>query len=83
MPHAQAPDIRNAVDDLKQLIARAEAMAHVTADLFDRVIRVDGVEDRQDLERVSHLVGATTEAVQAALEACTELATTLFTTVGA
>lgn len=77
----QAPesqfDVANAVDDLRQLIAKADALAHATEDLFDRVFKPDDDEDVRRLERLAHLVGATAEAVHAAVEAGSELAADL------
>lgn len=77
----QAPepqfDVANAVDDLRQLIAKADALAHATEDLFDGVFKPDDDEDLCRLERVAHLLGATTEAVHAAVEASSQLAADL------
>jgi len=72
-------DIANAVDDLRQLIAKADALAYAAAKLFDDVIRVEDAEDRRSFERLAHLIGATASAVQAALEAGDKLAVELST----
>lgn len=70
-------NVTNAVDDLRQLVARADALAHATENLFEQVIWVEDGDDRRRLERLAHLVGATAEAVQAAVEAGDELAVEL------
>jgi hypothetical protein len=72
-------DVANAVNQLRQLVAKADALANAAADLFDNVIRVDDVDDRRRLERLAHLVGATAEAVHVAMEAGDRLATELAT----
>jgi ABC-type transporter Mla subunit MlaD len=69
--------VANAVDDLRQLVAKADALAHATENLFEQVIWVEDGDDRRRLERLAHLVGATAEAVQAAVEAGDELAVEL------
>jgi ABC-type transporter Mla subunit MlaD len=70
-------NVANAVDDLRQLVAKADALAHAAENLFDQVIWVEDGDDRRRLERLAHLVGATAEAVQAAAEAGDELAVEL------
>lgn len=70
-------DVVDAVDDLRQLIAKADALATATEDMFNNPIAVKDREDRCRLERVAHLVGATAAAVQAAKEAGNELASAL------
>ena len=72
-------DVANAVDDLRQLIAKADALAHASEDLFEQVIWVEDGDDRRRLERLANLVGATAEAVQAAADAGDELAAELTT----
>jgi hypothetical protein len=75
-------DVANAVDDIRQLIAKADALAHAAEDLFDETIEIDDVDDRRRLERIAHLIGATATAVEAALEAGEELAHDLATRRG-
>ena len=70
-------DVADAVDDLRQLIARADALANAAEDLFNNPFEVRDRADRRRLERVAHLVGATAAAVQAAKEAGDELASAL------
>ena len=67
-------EIMNAADELRQLIAKADALASVAEDQFCRVIYVvpDGA-DRRGFERVGHLVGLTATAARAALEASDKL----------
>lgn len=79
-PHLLAAPVGNAVENLRQLISKAEALANATEDLFfDGGIRVDGDEDRRRIERLAHLVSATAEAVLVALEAGDKLAEDLAT----
>jgi hypothetical protein len=70
-------NVADAVDDLRQLIARADALANAAEDLFNNPFQVKDREDRCRLERVAHLVGATAAAVQAAKEAGDQLASAL------
>jgi len=70
-------DVAAAVDDLQQLVAKADALAHASEDLFERVIWGGELEDRRQLERIAHLIGATAEAVEIAVEAGHELAALL------
>jgi len=72
-------DVADAVDDLRLLIARAEAFASAAEFLFDDVVQVEDSEDRRHLERIAHLIGATSSAMQAVLEATDELAADLST----
>lgn len=67
-------DVAGALDELRQLIARADALASAAESFFDEVFEIDDEEDRRRLERVAHLIGATASAVQAALLAGDELA---------
>lgn len=70
-------EVADAVDDLRQLIARAEALATGAEALFDNPFEIDDEDDRRRLERVAHLLGATVSAVQAAQDAGDELAEAL------
>jgi DNA-binding ferritin-like protein len=82
-PHAaeEIPEfnIANAVDDLRQLIAKADALAHAAEALSDEGTPTEDREARRDHERLEYLIEATAEAVQAALEAADKLAAELFT----
>jgi hypothetical protein len=63
----------SAADELRQLIAKADALASVAEDQFGRVIYVPEGADRRGFERVAHLVGLTATAALAALEASNKL----------
>jgi len=62
------------LEDLRALIARTDALAHATAELFDDVVHVDDVDDRRSLERLAHLVSAAADAAAAAVEVGERLA---------
>jgi hypothetical protein len=61
-------NIGNAVDDLRQLIAEADAFANAADELYEEV-----GNDRRRRERLAYLVTAAADAVRAALEAVDEL----------
>ena len=70
-------DLAAAVDALCQLVGRADALARATEDLFERGRwgdDGDGDDDERRLERVAHLLGATVEAVRAAVIAGNRIA---------
>jgi malic enzyme len=66
-------EIMNAADELRQLIAKADALASVTEEQFGRVIYVPAGADRRGFERVAQLVGLTATAASVALEASNRL----------
>jgi hypothetical protein len=71
--------VENLVDDLCQLISKADALAYAADDLFDDMMWVkDGAQTRR-IERLSHLVGAAAKAVLVAMEATDKLANDLST----
>jgi hypothetical protein len=74
---ANADDLRQLVakevDELRQLIAQADALASAAEDLFCRVRSENGT-DRRHLERMTHLLGLTAVGVQAASQAGDKLA---------
>src|SRR5258707_11038805 len=70
-------NVANSIDDLRQIIARADALAAAAEELLDGVIWVEDGDDHRRLERLAHLVGATAEAVRAAADAGDELAAAL------
>jgi len=76
-------DVSEAAEELRQLVAKADALAYVTGNVFEDVVRVRDVEDTQSFERLAHLVGATAEAVENALDAAKELAARLCARTGA
>jgi hypothetical protein len=71
-------NVANAVDDLRQVVSRADALAEAAVNLFDQVIWVEH-EDVRQLEHLAHLVSATSEAVRAAVEVGSILAVDLST----
>jgi hypothetical protein len=79
----QAPsayDLAAAVDGLCQLVGRADAFARAAEELFERGSwgdDNDGDDDERHLERVAHLLGATVEAVRAAVIAGNRIAAEL------
>jgi hypothetical protein len=60
-------DVAIAVDDLRQLVARADALASAAERLLDEMSWSKGGVDRRRFERLAHLIGATFDAVQSAL----------------
>ena len=72
-------NVANAVDDLRQVVARADALAAAAVNLFDQVIWVPDDNDPRRLEHLAHLVNATSEAVRAAVDVGSILAVDLST----
>ena len=68
-PGRQVFNVVDAVEKLRDLIAKTEAFAKTIDDLFENV----GKDDRQD-ERVAYLVTEASDAAQAALAAVQKLA---------
>jgi hypothetical protein len=60
-------NVVNAVDDLRQLVARTAALATAAESLFDEVLWGEDDGNSRQLERLAHLVGATAEATRAAM----------------
>ena len=67
-------NVANAIDDLCQLMAKADALASAAEDLLCRVVFIEDGDDRRRVERVAHLVGLTATAAHAAAEAGDKLA---------
>ncbi len=69
-------NVADALDDLRQLIAKADALACATEDLFDQMVWSEDETDDGDRqrERLAHLIAATSSAVLVALEVGNELA---------
>jgi hypothetical protein len=67
-------EVADAVDEVRQLIARADALAHAAEGLFDGIIWSKEEGSRHQVERAAHLVGATAEAVRTAVAAGDRLA---------
>ncbi len=82
-PTVPALDVADAVDDLRRLVGRADALARATEDLLERGPwglgddEDDEDDDATRLDRVSHLLGATVEATRAARLAGDRLAVEL------
>jgi hypothetical protein len=72
-------NIANALDDVCQLLGKADTFAHATEHLFNEPSPTEDSEARRRREHLAHLVGATAEAVAAALEAADQLAVALAT----
>lgn len=72
-------DAAGAVDALRQLVARVDALAHATETLLDQMLWNDDDDDdaRRRLEHLAHLMGATAEAARVAVDAGSELASEL------
>jgi hypothetical protein len=58
------------LDDLRRLIAKADALSHAAEEKLDNLVNLD----RRNLERVGHLASAAAEATSAALAAVDQLA---------
>jgi hypothetical protein len=58
----------NALDDLRQLVMRADTLANATESLFEKVVWVEIDGDSRRLEHLAHLIGATAEAAREAME---------------
>jgi len=72
-------DVAIAVDDLRQLLARADALVSAAERLLDEISWIKGEVDRRRFERLAHLIGATFDAVQSALVFGDKLAVELST----
>jgi hypothetical protein len=63
----------NAIDKLRQLMARADALASTTDEQFSRVVVLTEGDDRRGFRRLAHLVELTAMSVTAASEASDKL----------
>ena len=61
------------VDELRQLMARADALATVTDEQFCRIVVLTDGDDRRGFRRLAHLVELTASAVTAASDASDRL----------
>lgn len=59
-----------ALDDLRRLVAQADAMFHSAEEQLDNPVK----PDRRSLERVAHLASTAAKATSAALAAVDQLA---------
>lgn len=55
-----------AFDEIRTAVAKVDALAHAAETMFDETV-FDGTLDSQRIERLAHLIGATSEAATAAL----------------
>jgi hypothetical protein len=69
----------NALDDLRQLVMRADTLANATESLFEKVVWVEIDGDSRRLEHLAHLIGATAEVAREAMELGDTLAVKLVT----
>lgn len=63
----------SAVDELRQLMGRADALASTTDEQFSRIVVLTEGDDRRGFRRLAHLVELTAMAVMAASEASARL----------
>ena len=59
--------IANIVDNLRKLIAKADALAKAAESFLESVVWVEIVGDRRRLEHLAHLIVATSETVEEAI----------------
>jgi len=62
----------NTLDEIRQLSMKTAALARAAETLLDDVVHVD-LESRAKLEDLAHLLGATVEAAQTAVEVGNQL----------
>lgn len=67
----------DAIDELRQLMARADALALTTDEQFSRIVVLTDGDDRRGFNRLAHLVEMTALAVSAASDASSKLIATL------
>jgi hypothetical protein len=74
-------DVEAAIDVLREIISRTDALVHATEYQLERFTwRSEGDEDDEDdrqLEHLAHLLGAAKEAARAAVTASNEIAAEL------
>ena len=59
-------DVAETIDELRQVVARADALANAASSLLDEAPWGSGEYDRRRFERLGHLIDATFDAVEAA-----------------
>src|SRR4051812_7028821 len=62
--------VADGVDQLPQMVAKADTMITATESLFERVASSEIANDPRQREQLARLIGATAEAVKEALEVC-------------
>ena len=72
-----ADEETDAVDELRQLMARADALASTTDEQFSRIVVLTEGDDRRGFKRLAHLVELTAMAVTAASDASARLIATV------
>jgi len=60
-------DVATAVDDLRQAVAKADALANAASSLLDETPWGSSEHERRRFERLGHLIDAAFEAVQSAM----------------
>lgn len=70
-------EIVDAVDELRQLIGRADALASTTREQFSRIVVIREGDDPRELKHLAHLVELAALAVSSATEASAKLIATL------
>lgn len=72
-------DVASTLDDVRQRLAQAAAFAHAKLDLFNQGTPTEDDEARRRRESLAHLIQATAEAIDDALEAGDQRAAELVT----
>ncbi|HET7501825.1 MAG TPA: hypothetical protein VFK02_12500 [Kofleriaceae bacterium] len=67
-------DVVSVLDEMRQLIAKTEALVNAAEDLLEHVIWVERDDDRRRLNRLAHLISATGDAVRLVVDAGDRLA---------
>lgn len=70
-------DETDVIDELRQHMARADALASTTDEQFSRIVVLTEGDDRRGFKRLAHLVEMTALAVSAASEASSKLIATV------
>jgi hypothetical protein len=70
-------DETDVIDELRQHMARADALAATTDEQFSRIVVLTEGDDRRGFKRLAHLVEMTALAVSAASEASSKLIATV------
>ena len=75
--HRLSDEETNVLDDLRRLVARADALASTTDEQFSRIVVLTEGADRRGLRRLAHLVEMTASAVEAVSDAGSKLIATI------
>jgi hypothetical protein len=60
-------DAADAIDELRQIVSRGDALANAALEFLDEVVWIKDVGDHRRIERLAHLVGATADTMSAAV----------------